>query len=61
MLIYGLYHPRFHNASRMWSMNINIGTRQDILKPNTRTGSGTFGMNVFAAKVLILVLNAKQS
>lgn len=36
MLIYRLHHPLLHDASRMWPMNINIGSRLLILEPDAR-------------------------
>ena len=46
MLIDSLYHPLFHDTSRMWTMYINIVACHFVFKSHTRSRRGSFVMLV---------------
>ena len=48
MLINSLYHPLFHDTSRMWSMYIDIITCRIVFKSHTRSRCGSLVMFVIA-------------
>ena len=53
MLIDSLHHPFFHNATRVWAMNVDIRSRHFILESYARPRSSSFRIFLIAKRLSV--------